>query len=205
LTIFIKINHYDTSYLIYTFLLLTLCAISFAIFKRNKRKNMINKPNIPPHLKNLKPLIDSVRNGQQNSETAVQQPPPQPQQQPQPQPQQQVHAPVVQDPVQTYQSPVQTQQPTPQNTSVKLSGPIADVELREEKTYLSLGSKEHGFLEIDLISNREKGKEIRYLDIQLHGWTRSGDEVGVPVAMAITNKEQFEKLKKFFSSLSWED
>lgn len=205
LIIFIKTSLYEILFLILCSLLLSLPIIWFFIKRNSKKRNMITKPNIPAHLKNLKPLIESVKT--QQSQVQV------PQQNVQ-QPQHTQQAPqsqkVAQEPVQpvqqVVQAPVQTvQQPVQQVHENRYAGQIGDIDIKTEKTYVSIGNKQHGIIEIDLISNREKGRETRYLDIQIHGWNNSGDIVDGPVSMAITSKEEFETLKKFFSTLSWED
>lgn len=82
---------------------------------------------------------------------------------------------------------------------------MQDIPIVQTDTYISIGDKNQGIVEFDLMSHREKGQEVRYLHIQVRGY--SLDEKGTPsnTYMALQNKEDFEKVKSFFSTLKWED
>jgi hypothetical protein len=87
--------------------------------------------------------------------------------------------------------------------------PIMDKEPRDSSeavTYFGAGGSEDGHIEFDLVSFRQKGEETRYLSIKVTGFD---DEKDLPApqsaAMSISNKEEFEKLKAFFSQLEWND
>lgn len=84
---------------------------------------------------------------------------------------------------------------------------LQEIQLIQAETYLSVGSKEQGYVEFDLMSHREKGNEIRYLNIQVQGFSLDENNRGKVnnTYMAITNREDFEKVKSFFSTLKWED
>lgn len=82
---------------------------------------------------------------------------------------------------------------------------VSEIPIVQTDTYISVGNKTEGIVEFDLMSHREKGQEVRYLHIQVRGL--SLDDKGSPsnTYMAITNKEEFEQIKSFFSTLKWED
>lgn len=140
----------------------------------------LKKPNISERLKNLPPLGEA-----------------QPQQQQVPQQEQQ----------QTTQQPQVEQQDTEEyegNIQSPQSQTIQTKPKTLENTYLSMGSEEYGFLEIDLVTFREKGKEERYLSIGVNGFNEHSEIVN-NVYCAIRNKEEFEQIKQFFANLTWED
>lgn len=145
------------------------------------------RPNFPQMKKPLPPLSSSVQNLQRNEQeqpAAVQPPEPVPAQPP--------------VPVQ----PQITIEPTQEQMN---SAELEEIPIIQAPTYISIGNKEHGFVEFDLMSHREKGSEVRYMNIQVRGF--SLDDKGSPgnTYMAITSKDDFEKVKSFFSTLKWED
>lgn len=71
-----------------------------------------------------------------------------------------------------------------------------------EETYFSMGSNETGFLEIDLISFRQKNHESKYLSLAVSSPAEEGG-VSEPNIFAIDNEEAFLKLKNFFIQLKW--
>jgi hypothetical protein len=127
-------------------------------------------------------------------------------------------------PVQPVQSVQPAPQPAPQTAPAQetvqqaMVPNVASSELEEEspmeeiqeiesvmtETYMSVGS-EHGNVEFDLMSHREKGREVRYLNIQIQGYSTNDRGKVNSTYMAITNKEDFERVKSFFSTLKWED
>ena len=62
--------------------------------------------------------------------------------------------------------------------------------------------KKMGF-EIDLISQREKGKEERFLKFELQGLDRNKEGSLSRVFLLIDKKENFEAFKEFISKLNW--
>lgn len=82
---------------------------------------------------------------------------------------------------------------------------IRDMEVIQVETYLRIGSTEHGFVEFDLMSHREKGQEVRYLNVQVHGFSMVDRGKVNDTCMAITSKEELERVKNFFAALKWED
>jgi len=60
-----------------------------------------------------------------------------------------------------------------------------------------------GVLEIDLISFRERGQESRYLSINATGVGQDGNQSETTIS--IDNEKDFNRLKKFFSQLNWND
>lgn len=116
-------------------------------------------------------------------------------------------------PVQPVQPPAQPQQQEPQALVQSQNFPeqesqemqaIQEMESVMTETYMSVGS-EHGNVEFDLMSHREKGQKVIYLNIQIQGYSTDDRSKVNSTYMAITNKEDFEKVKSFFSTLKWED
>ena len=146
--------------------------------------NTSRRPHVP-NIKSLPPLVDSVRKAN-------------------------VQTPQVQQNVRTEQPP-QPQQPQVPELQPQQSPQgdgdvtIPAIETREASTYLSIGTERNGNVEFDLMSHREKGQEVRYLNIQVQGF--SLDEKGKVnhTYMSIASKEDFEKIKSFFSTIKWED
>ena len=76
------------------------------------------------------------------------------------------------------------------------------------KTWAVTGDEDNGFIEFDLVLQRRKGVDERYMSIQLNGFSMkegTNEAVASNANMMIINKEQFEKLKTFFSQFKWED
>ncbi len=147
--------------------------------------NAAVRPNIPAGLKALPPLANSIRRTPPVQETPPAPPPPPP----------------VAPPPPPAPPPAALVEQT-QDAAI-----ITDIPLVEAETYLSVGSKETGFVEFDLMSHREKGKEVRYLQIQTHGFSLDDNDRGAASSnyMAVMTKEDFEKVKGFFATLTWED
>lgn len=82
---------------------------------------------------------------------------------------------------------------------------IAEMEVSRAETYMRIGTQEHGYVDFDLMSHREKGQEVRYLNIQVQGFSVTDRGKVNHTYMAITSKEEFEAVKSFFSTLQWED
>lgn len=139
--------------------------------------------NIPPTLRPLPPL--SVETAKK--QPVVQAPTPAP-----------VSPPPAPPAVDLVQPVVSTQQ---------RSDELQEIQLVQAATYLSVGAQEQGYVEFDLMSHREKGNEIRYLNIQIQGFSLDESNRGKVSNnyMAITNREDFDKVKSFFSTLKWED
>jgi len=153
---------------------------------QNNQANTVRRPNLPPNMRPLPPLAESIKKVQQAAPAPAPAPAP-------------VPAPPVAPP------PVQ-QAHTSDMGSEELQGEtLQDIPLVDAATYLSMGSKDQGFVEFDLMSHRERGNEVRYLSIQVRGF--SLDEKGKVSSayMAIMNREEFDKVKSFFSTLKWED
>ncbi len=62
--------------------------------------------------------------------------------------------------------------------------------------------KKVGF-EVDLISQREKGKEERFLKIEVQGYDRVSDGQLGRVFILIDQKDSFDAFKEFISKLNW--
>lgn len=98
--------------------------------------------------------------------------------------------------------PVQAVQP---QAPEQQGGEFVPIPLMQTATYLSIGDTENGHVEFDLMSHREKGSEVRYLNIQIQGFSLDDKGKLGNTYMAITNKDDFDKVKSFFSTLKWED
>jgi hypothetical protein len=74
-------------------------------------------------------------------------------------------------------------------------------------TYLSVGAPAGGYVEFDLMSYRQKGNEVRYLSLQVRGFSMDDDSKGkeTNAYITITDKDDFERIKSFFTALKWED
>jgi len=90
------------------------------------------------------------------------------------------------------------------------SNPITNKEElnKDKKTYVRLETKNvdgvlSGIFEIDLISFREKGKESRYLSVNVTGIDKEGNQSDTIIS--IDNETDFNKLKSFISKLNWND
>jgi competence transcription factor ComK len=94
-----------------------------------------------------------------------------------------------------------TQQPLPQTQQRQVH------QLNKEcQTYFSFGDEESGCLDIDLITFREKGVETRYLSLMFSGLdVRQNPPVLQEAFLNIGSKEDFERIKAFFTQLEWED
>lgn len=66
----------------------------------------------------------------------------------------------------------------------------------KQTTYLCLDSLDGTKFEIDLITYREKGQQVKYLAI-------SFTDAAQNVASLSLNEESFDNVKKFFSDLNW--
>ena len=68
------------------------------------------------------------------------------------------------------------------------------------QTYLSLGNERDGNIEMDLVTFREKGQQVRYLSFLIN----SLDTNQQPVSASLSLDEQsFNHIKEFFSQLEW--
>ena len=94
---------------------------------------------------------------------------------------------------------------SPVTYAVSVPKEIREIPIISEKTYMSLGKKETGFVELDLVNHRERGQERRYLNIQISGWSFENEEQVSDAYMMITSEEEFEAIKTFFSNLTWKD
>jgi hypothetical protein len=92
-----------------------------------------------------------------------------------------------------------------QSVQVDHSHEIEEIPIVQTETYISLGDKTQGIVEFDLMSHREKGQEVRYLHIQVRGFSLDEKGSSANTYMAIQSKDDFERIKKFFSTLKWED
>jgi hypothetical protein len=73
----------------------------------------------------------------------------------------------------------------------------------ENGTFCRIGSTSGGFLEIDLRSMRQKGKEDRYISFNVVGF---GEDNQVASAeMLLLDEELFKKLKAFIEKLNWNE
>ena len=157
--------------------------------KRGRRMSNIQQPiqkrpatsGIPP----LPPLADSIKKINMNKQQVPVQPV------------QPVQVAQVAQPVQPVDNNVVEQES-------EATEEIREIEQVTTETYMSIGSK-HGNVEFDLMSHREKGQEVRYLNIQIQGFSLEDRGKVSTTSMAITNQEDFERVKKFFSTLKWED
>lgn len=75
-------------------------------------------------------------------------------------------------------------------------------------TFVSIGSdaqENDSLIELDLVYVREKGREERFLKIELSGHNITHPERPQQYAIKVVNsKEEFDKLKNFFAQLEWE-
>lgn len=75
-------------------------------------------------------------------------------------------------------------------------------------TFVSIGSDENqddSLIEMDLVYVRQKGKEERFLKIELSGHNITDASRPNQYAIKVVNtKEEFEKLKNFFTQLEWD-
>lgn len=94
---------------------------------------------------------------------------------------------------------------SPVTYTVSVPKEIREIPIISEKTYMSLGKKETGFVELDLVNHRERGQERRYLNIQISGWSFENEEQVSDAYMMITSEAEFEAIKTFFSNLTWKD
>jgi hypothetical protein len=105
------------------------------------------------------------------------------------------------------QAPVQNQQPQqPQVTQEQ--PPVVEENVENTNTYMKLETKNpdgqvSGVLEIDLISFRERGKESRYLSVNLIGMGQDGAQSDTTIS--IGNEQDFNKFKEFIANLNWND
>jgi hypothetical protein len=103
--------------------------------------------------------------------------------------------------------PGQNQQPQqPQVTQEQ--PPVVEENIENTNTYMKLETKNpdgqvSGVLEIDLISFRERGKESRYLSVNLIGMGQDGAQSDTTIS--IGNEQDFNKFKEFIANLNWND
>jgi len=75
-------------------------------------------------------------------------------------------------------------------------------------TFVSVGNDEDqndSLIEMDLVYVRQKGKEERFLKIELSGHNITDPSRPNQYAIKVVNtKEEFEKLKSFFTQLEWD-
>jgi len=75
-------------------------------------------------------------------------------------------------------------------------------------TFVSIGSdsnEDDSLVEMDLVYVRQKGKEERFLKIELSGHNITDPSRPQQYAIKVVNtKEEFEKLKNFFTQLEWD-
>lgn len=74
--------------------------------------------------------------------------------------------------------------------------------ISKSQTYLSLGDEESGFIEIDLVTMRQKNEEVRYLGFTFTGVNIKTNEKQEGY-ITLESKEQFDTLKNFFAQLEW--
>jgi len=98
------------------------------------------------------------------------------------------------------------QQPITQQVVQSAQQPIVQPFYEDCQTYFSHQEEDGGNLEIDLITFREKGVETRYLSMLFSGLdTRQNPPSPQSAFLNIESKEEFERIKAFFSQLEWED
>lgn len=68
-------------------------------------------------------------------------------------------------------------------------------------TYIRLGNEEAGELEIDLISYRQKGEQVKYMSLSFSGKNPKNSEA--QESSVSLDEETFYALKKFFLQLDW--
>ena len=165
-------------------------------FSKTKNVNNMSTPKDPNNQYGaiMPPPVDVTEGA--NPQQPVQQQPAQPQAQAAQQPAQQAQP---QQPVQQAQpqQPVQqAQQAQPPSQSQANSG-----------TFFQGGNEVDGFIEIDLVSQRYKGEESRYLSIFVNGFSidEQNNTVNSGAAINITNENEFNAFKVFVSKLSWND
>lgn len=74
------------------------------------------------------------------------------------------------------------------------------------ETYYKYQDKDGSSFEADLVTFREKGRETRYLSLALKGFDMNQDPPSPQQSfLSIGSREAFDKMKSFFSQLSWED
>ena len=103
--------------------------------------------------------------------------------------------------VETHPVVEKTQQPIVAKSAIELKQTFKNLE-----TYFFYNDEESGSLEVDLVTFREKGEETRYLSFSLSGYDLNQDPpMPLQSTLSISRKEDFEKMKKFFAQLNWED
>ena len=132
---------------------------------------------------------------------------------------------VAQPPAQNQQQPTQPQQQPPQGNAVNQQSvvnqqtvaPENEQDISQEninfsdltnKTYFISSDKDkYGIIEIDLVSYKERGKEQRFLSFSVSGYDMRVIETPPQqnAFVTIDTREEFERMKKFFSELNWED
>lgn len=68
--------------------------------------------------------------------------------------------------------------------------------IKPGQTYVSLDSGDGSKFEVDLITYREKGQQVKYLSVS---FTDSNQNV----ASLSLNQESFNTIKSFFANLDW--
>jgi FtsZ-interacting cell division protein ZipA len=98
------------------------------------------------------------------------------------------------------------QQPQPQVQSVQQSAQASSVQ-QKNATYFFAGNEQDGFIELDLVSQRYKGEESRYLSVFLNGFSfnEQNETVNTTTAINIKTEEDFNNFKEFVSNLNWND
>jgi len=183
-------------------------------FSKTKNVNNMSTPKDPNNQYGaiMPPPVDVTEGA--NPQQPVQQQPAQPQaqaaQQPaqQAQPQQPVQQAQPQQPVQQAQpqQPVQQAQPQQPVQQAQQAQPPSQSQANSG-TFFQGGNEVDGFIEIDLVSQRYKGEESRYLSIFVNGFSidEQNNTVNSGAAINITNENEFNAFKVFVSKLSWND
>lgn len=104
-------------------------------------------------------------------------------------------------------APAQNQQPQ-QSQVIQEQPPVVEESTPNTSTYMKLETKNpdgqvSGVLEIDLISFRERGRESRYLSVNLIGMGQDGNQSDTTIS--IGNEQDFNKFKQFIANLNWND
>lgn len=72
------------------------------------------------------------------------------------------------------------------------------------ESYYASGSEATGGIEIDLVTNRVRNVQSRYLCISITNPKTEPDTETTGSIFLIDNQEAFESLKKFFTQLEWD-
>jgi hypothetical protein len=71
------------------------------------------------------------------------------------------------------------------------------METKDSNTYVNLKTADGISLEIDLVSFRQKGEQVKFLSISILKEEKESEQINL-------DEQGFLRLKEFFSSLSWE-